>query len=397
VHYSPVWLGATETWLHTQFVHLPPEVESHVVCLDTANLDQFQVPRLHVLRERSPLRFLWEKGLWKLRLRNHLNFLVEQARRYDAKVLHSHFGHVGWWNLGSARRANLRHVVTFYGHDVTRIPQEIPRWRRRYTRLFREAALILCEGPHMARSIVGLGCPEEKVRVHHLGIDIGRFPFRPRFWTGDGPLRVLIAASFREKKGIPYAIRALGILSRHVDLEVTVIGDAGREPRNREEKKHILAAVSDAGPSSRVRLLGYQPYTSMIEEAYNHHIFLSPSVTAADGDTEGGAPISIIEMAASGMPVVSTTHCDIPEVVGSAGAPLLADERDVEGLLSRLMWLVDHRSEWERILEPIRTRVQTEYSAAEQGKKLGRIYAEVVDGAADALQPQLPSKSDGEQ
>ncbi len=46
-----------------------------------------------------------------------------------------------------------------------------------------------------------------------------------------------------------------------------------------------------------------------------HHLFLSPSVTAPDGDSEGGAPVSIIEAAATGMPVVSTTHCDIPQAV----------------------------------------------------------------------------------
>ena len=42
---------------------------------------------------------------------------------------------------------------------------------------------------------------------------------------------------------------------------------------------------------------------------------LSRTATRASGDTEGGAPMSIFEAQASGMPVVSTLHADIPEVV----------------------------------------------------------------------------------
>lgn len=65
----------------------------------------------------------------------------------------------------------------------------------------------------------------------------------------------------------------------------------------------------------KVRFMGYQPYEVMLGECYKHHIFISPSVASEDGDVEGGAPVTIIEMAASGMPIVSTNHCDIPYVL----------------------------------------------------------------------------------
>ncbi len=70
--------------------------------------------------------------------------------------------------------------------------------------------------------------------------------------------------------------------------------------------------------------MGYQPHSTLFAEAYRHHIFLSPSVTASTGDTEGGAPVSLIEMAATGMLIVSTTHCDIPEVIKHGVTGLLA-------------------------------------------------------------------------
>ena len=97
-----------------------------------------------------------------------------------------------------------------------------------------------------------------------------------------------------------------------------------------------MAMIEKYNLRSKVRLLGYQPFSVMLEEAYGHHIFLSPSVTASDGDTEGGAPVGIIEMTASGMPVISTTHCDIPEVIQNGVTGLLAEERDVEGLIDNV-------------------------------------------------------------
>ncbi len=54
------------------------------------------------------------------------------------------------------------------------------------------------------------------------------------------------------------------------------------------EKRRILDILEKNGMKSKTRLLGYQPYPVLFEQAYKHHIFLSPSVTAMDGDTEGG-------------------------------------------------------------------------------------------------------------
>ena len=76
-----------------------------------------------------------------------------------------------------------------------------------------------------------------------------------------------------------------------------------------------MAVIEKHKLQSKIRMLGFQPYSVLLEEAYTHHIFLSPSVTASDGDTEGGAPVTLIEMLATGMPIVSTTHCDIPEII----------------------------------------------------------------------------------
>ena len=97
--------------------------------------------------------------------------------------------------------------------------------------------MILCEGPHMACCLKKLGCPSEKISVHHLGIEIDKIPFIPRKYTPGDSVRILIAASFREKKGIPYALEALGEFNKMVPVDVTIIGDSSYEKRSKIEKK----------------------------------------------------------------------------------------------------------------------------------------------------------------
>ena len=378
IHSTSIWLPQTQTWMYNHVKFLSSDIENHIVCGKTENLDQFTVPNIHCLANGPRWRYYWDKGLRTLRIRRHLGYLTSVAKEIGAQIFHSHFGNVGWANIKAAKMAGVRHIVTFYGLDVNRLPTIDPRWYRRYRELFDHVDKILCEGPYMAKSIVKLGCPEKKIVVHHLGVAVNDIQFQPRAWKSGEPLKVLIAGSFREKKGIPYALEALGHLQREVPLQVTIIGDANWEPHSRKEKQKILATLEKYELHGKTRLLGYQPYIFFLKEAYKHHIFLSPSVTAEDGDTEGGAPVSIIEMAASGMPVISTKHCDIPEVIQNEVTGLLAEERNVDDIIGHLKWFVKHSNQWEPMLIAGRQKVEKEFNVRIQAEKQSEFYRKVA-------------------
>jgi colanic acid/amylovoran biosynthesis glycosyltransferase len=375
----PTWLPLTSPWLFQQIARLPESVETHVVCARTANLDQFHIRNLHVLRDHSATAYLWQLGVRWFGVRHHLPFLVNVTRRCRGRIIHSHWGDTAWRDLEAVRQCGTRHIATFYGKDVNYLPTRDARWRARYGKLFARVDRVLCEGPHMGHCIERLGCPQAKITVHHLGVDTGRIDYRPRAWSPGTPLRVLIAASFREKKGIPLALRALGRVRAEVgNLEVTLIGDASDDARSKPEKSRILAAIGETGLGGSVRLLGYQPHAVLFEEAYRHHVFISPSLTARDGDTEGGAPVTLVDMAATGMPIVSSTHCDIPEVVRDGQTGWLAAEGDLDSLVNRLRECLATSHDWPRRLAAGRARMESEFDAYRQSARLARIYAEVL-------------------
>ncbi len=382
LHSLDVWLPLTETWLYNQICYLPSNIVSHAVCERQENLECYPFDKLHTINQEIGIRLKWEHYLRKLRLRTYSGFKLRIAKNIGAQILHSHFGDTAWQDIGIARRANLKHVATFYGHDVNRLPQSDPRWHTRYAELFTSVDRILCEGPFMASSIMRLGCPEDKIQVHHLGVAVDKIPYCPRMRSAGEPLRILIAGTFREKKGIPDALRAIGELNRDIAVEATVIGEATNEPRSLIEKSSIRKIIEDYKLSKQVHFLGFQPHAVLFAEAYKHHIFLSPSVTAEDGDTEGGAPVAIIEMSATGMPVVATTHCDIPNVILDGVSGLLAKEHDVPALTQHLRWLADHSNHWDSIGKAGRRHIETEFNATTQALRLAETYSKLDKPAA---------------
>lgn len=376
-----VWLNLTENWIYNQVRYLPDDIKSTVVCRSLKNEDQFPWQYIECLSSEVRWRYLYIMARSSLALRGRFRrltaYLYYMAKKHKASVFHSHFGYTGWSHMEMIRRSGLKHIVTFYGFDISRLPKEDPLWIDRYQDMFASIERVLCEGPHMAACVENMGCPKEKIQVLHLGVEIQDIPFQPRQWHHNEPLRILIAASFRKKKGIPYALKALGEIKKQVNMEITIIGDAIAIQEAQEEKDHIMKVIEQYDLHQCVRLLGYQPLATLREEAYRHHIFLSPSITCENGDTEGGAPVSIIEMAATGMPVVSTRHCDIPEVIEDGVGGLLAEERDVNGLVERLTWLIDHPGDWRALTAAARERIEKEFDVRKQAGRLGEIYREV--------------------
>lgn len=380
IHSFPTWLPKTQTWMYNQAAFLPSDWNCRVVCSATDNLDQFRLPYIHSCQQRPIGKYLHLLAE-RLGYQPRQKLLGRVIKQYRVGLVHSHFGHIGWADADTVQRHGALQVVTFYGQDVSRLPAVEPIWYQRYIAMFRKAAAVLCEGEEMAKSVAALGCPKQKIRVQRLGVDLAQIRFVPRRWL-QGPLRILIAASFQEKKGIPYALEALGRLKHEIDFCVTIIGDSTKEPRSQVEKATIIRTISKYEMGDRVTMLGFQPHARMLAEAETCHVFLSPSIVSSDGDSEGGAPVSIIEMAAAGMIVVSTIHKDIPSVIRNRETGFLAEERSVQQLIEIIRSVCREPQAWRSMQERGRRHIMERFDACTQGKRLAKIYSELLQSAS---------------
>ena len=382
------WLPRTQKWLHRQVVGLPESIETKVACRETLNLEEFRIPRisqfnhqvlgvdtLDWLLDEARKSDILERAVDAWELRRWVQWRARVARGVD--VIHSHFGHIGWQDIEVARRSGAHHVTTFYGYDLSLLPSQQPIWEERYPELFSSVDLVLCEGPHMRETAIELGCPPEKAEVHHLGVNIDEIEYRERE-SSDGPVRFLIASSFKPKKGIPDAVEALGRLRGEFDFELTVIGDATHIARSKEEKARIEAKIDEHDLWDVISFLGFLPYDELLEQMLAHDVFLVPSRTSFRGDSEGGAPVTMITAQATGMPVVGSKHADIPNVVIDDETGLLAPERDVDALTEKLRRIATERDRWSQMGRAARDRIEREFNAERQSRRLAQHYRSLL-------------------
>jgi colanic acid/amylovoran biosynthesis glycosyltransferase len=374
---TPCWLPQTMVWLYEQVINLSPSFISHIVCEETKNLEQFNIQHLYCKKHVSKFAKLQKNIALSLDLAPFNFYLEKIAKNTEASLIHSHFGDVAWMNSRTALRLKLPHIASFYGYDVSLLPKSHPKWKKLYSNLFSNIDIVLALGQNMSSELEYLGCHKKKIIIHHLGIDLSNLPFHPRQWDISQPFRVLIAASFREKKGIPFALEALSKVKEYANLEITIIGDATPEERSRKEKEQIMNVVQRLKLGPIVKFLGYQPYKVFIEESYKNHLFLSPSITASDGDTEG-TPITIAEMAATGMPIISTFHADIPEIIRHNETGWLAKEKDTEELASYIHSLIKNPEMWGAFLKAGRQHIENEFDVKKQSVKLAEIYKKLL-------------------
>jgi colanic acid/amylovoran/stewartan biosynthesis glycosyltransferase WcaL/AmsK/CpsK len=364
---TDTFVGRTMNWLYDH-LRLLPEYTPLVLCERLANRDEF--PEL----EAWPMphdQLSWR--IWR-RLTGNPVFppFSRRVQRLDPRILHSHFGYVAEGDLALHRAVPCPWIVAFYGADVYELGRQ-GEWRDRYAPVFEEAAAVLALGPAMALALERLGCPKEKIAVHALGVDLATIPSATRLLAKDEELKILFAGTFREKKGVQYLLDAVHrARASGVRLRLRLIGDAARKPGDEETKAEIFRLIGSLGLTDIVEHRPFLPFTELMKLALGSHLFVAPSVTAGDGDSEG-TPFVIQQMMASGMPVISTVHSDIPFLFGEH-AHLLVPERDGRAIAERIVQYVSEPDRVPREGKALRDQIRTHFNLGDRAAALAGLY-----------------------
>ena len=294
------------------------------------------------------------------------------SKRYD--LIHCHFGHIGVM-VARMRRMGLmpgKLVVTFYGFDVSQQPKiEPPGY---YDDLFEQASRFFVLSNVMKQDLVALGCPEENIIVHHLGVDSTQFTFKPRHLAPGQTVKLLSIARLSEKKGLEYAIAALGqILKQRQDFVYNIIGEGPL-------RSELEAQIKALGMENHIQLLGWRTQQQVREHLDDSHLLLAPSVTAKAGDQEG-TPTAIAEALMMGLPVLSTYHSGIPEMVQHQVSGYLVPERDVDALAEHLLKLMDEPHTWQTMGQAGSYYARQEFDVNRLNDRAIELYREMIQQA----------------
>jgi colanic acid/amylovoran biosynthesis glycosyltransferase len=375
IHFNKLFFERTQTFLYNLVVG-SKRWEPVLGCEELVNQQEFPINGIRSLnpfpRAGTP-GGLCHRVLRKAGVRDIPFDRVLQ--RTNARLVHAHFGPNGIYAELACRRRRTPLVVSFYGFDSAPPDSQMGRaWVSGYRRLFATAKTVLVEGPCIARKLQTVwNCPAERIQILRISIPIEQITPRQTALDRNGRVRLLFCGRFMEKKGLGVLIEALGRLGPEAkNFSLRVIGDGEVRP----DHERRLEAL---GLRGIVELLGSQPRARFWQELETCHLLVAPSVTARNGDTEGGAPTVLLEAQAAGVPLVTTDHADIPFVVVPGKSAFMAREGDVDSLAEALRDAVKQSSRWLEMGQTGRKHVLENHSTQAVCQRLEEIYDSVTE------------------
>lgn len=286
-------------------------------------------------------------------------------------VVLCHFGHRGYLGLELIQKYNIKAplLTIFHGIDMSR---NLDANLHVYDDLFPHLDLALPISDFWKKKLVSLGYDAKKIQVLRMGIDCDKFPFKSCTHIQGEPVRFITVARFIEKKGIAYSLRAFAqVAQERENIEYIIIGDGPLA-------KDFIDFIKVLGIKDKVRLMGSKTQKEVIEIFNTAHICVAPCVTGSDGDMEG-IPVSLMEAMALGLPIISTWHSGIPELVKNGVTGFLVEERNVSQMAEKMRYMVDHKELWSGMGRAGRERIEDQFNAQKQMNRLVDIFYEYID------------------
>lgn len=332
---SPTPSIYSETFIHMQMERLPCAMRIHGSPVATETLPGGAIEPL------KSMRGILETGYWcglrKTRWEGPQGAeLKRRLKRHRIQVVLANFGQAGADLLPFCRALGIKLVVHFHGYDAHKVAV-LEEYKERYRLLGHEADAIISVSNKMTSALEAAGIPAGKIHLNRYGVDPGQFT--PKDGLPDEPLFFGVGR-FVDKKAPYLALLAFAEVRRKFPRARLVLGGDGpllEATSNLRTGLGLTDAVELPGALSHGEVAGWMQRAT----AYVQHS-LTPVHPPDAGDSEG-TPVAVLEAMLTGLPVVSTRHGGIDEVITDGETGLLVEERDVTGMARAMMSLCENR------------------------------------------------------
>lgn len=254
----------------------------------------------------------------------------------DPDIIHFHYGSDAALFLPIIKEFNIPSLVSFYGYDCTGFPRYYFGAGLRYLqkKVFPYANCITAMSTDMKRDIIRLGGPAKNIWVHYHGINTELFDKSNASIVSKAvPVRLLIVSSFTPQKGHLFLLKGFDMAyKKQNNVYLTIVGH-GRESKDiikyTEEQQIQNVVIKEPVRYASKEHIDYLSSTD---------IFIHPSITDPRGNKEG-IPGAIVEAMTIGLPVITTYHAGIPDVIKHMKTGYLVPENDVKALSDAIIKL----------------------------------------------------------
>jgi colanic acid/amylovoran biosynthesis glycosyltransferase len=292
----------------------------------------------------------------------------EFVKKNNISLLHAHHGQLGVLLLPFKEDTNLPLVTSIRGRDATLANQPIG-YLENMRMLFEQGERFFPVCKYLADQICSWGCPPEKIRILYGGVDLDRYQYRPP--NMGNSQNILSIGRLVEKKGHHILMKAFkNIKAKFPNATLTIIGSG-------EMEEYLKSLAYQLNLGSSFRLINHLPKDTVREYLTHADLFCAASLKASNGDVEG-IPNTLKEAMATGVPVISTFHAGIPELITHNQEGILVQENNVAQLVNALDYMLSHREKWHQYSLAARQKVEQSFELKQQLLLQAKYYDELL-------------------
>jgi colanic acid/amylovoran biosynthesis glycosyltransferase len=342
--YTENYAHKTVTFITNELKYLDEHHELHLAYSARINPELYNLKHMHhVPFQFNPIsnKLRWwleqfEILYWchNFKFKKQLNSLI---KKINPQIIHCHFG-TDFLKLAeniSSEFKQIPIVISFYGFDITEKSSNAA-----YLKLYKKhLSLPNVYSYAVSSSLVELINkkikPRNKAQLLHSGINVDYFKRIP-YTKEKGTFTFLQVSSYLEKKGhhlMLLAFKKFIESDKRFAYKLILVGFGPLEDQVRERVKELNLEqwVEMREPINQ---------QGIIELCSHADCFLQFSIKATNGDCEG-LPNAILEAMALEMPILSTRHAGIPEIVEHGVNGILCEEKNIEQYIDGFKQIVN--------------------------------------------------------
>jgi glycosyltransferase involved in cell wall biosynthesis len=286
-------------------------------------------------------------------------------RKNKIRIVLVEYGHIGALIRETCAAMHIPLVVHFHGNDASHKPT-LDLLRREYLEMFDYASSIISVSRSMTERLIQMGAPAEKVVYNCYGVDTSLFDSPDEKW---GTPTFVAVGRFVEKKAPHLTIMAFAMAKRKCPLIRLIMIGGG--PLLEVCKQLVKAYQIEES----VDFAGIRSPADVSALVSRSLAFVQHSVVAGDGSAEG-TPLAILEAGACGIPVISTRHEGIKDVVIENETGILVDEFDIAGMAKAMEYFAMQPSAACDMGKKARSHIAGNYTL---GAHIGKLTGIITD------------------
>lgn len=336
--FSDSFAPPTATFIYNDVIGLAKKHDVKYLCTIRENAERFPFQNVEVVPykinkilgkfrqylERYDIRISYKNSDFAIKIKK----IIEE---FKPDLIHCHFAYEALKISDNYKSDKIPIVISMHGYDASALLRKVCYKKRIRTIFKRKNINVIFSSEFMKKRLEHEGVRFNNLDILYYGVNTDYFK-RKKYIPVNDKFIFLQISSFAEKKGHFYTLYAFKKFLEEYkpNLNFKLIFSGGDD-----NFRNIKALVNQLGLENNVEFPGWVTTEQVKALMDNAHAFVHHSITARDGDQEG-IPNAIIEAMAMELPVISTWHAGIPELVEDGVNGYLVQERDIESYARRM-------------------------------------------------------------